>query len=37
MDTGLDGKVASGALRPGFEVAITTSAGSELSPPDVVF
>ncbi|MDB5322398.1 MAG: L-asparaginase [Phycisphaerales bacterium] len=34
---GLDGKAASGALRPGFEVAMTTSAGSQLLPPDVVF
>jgi N4-(beta-N-acetylglucosaminyl)-L-asparaginase len=32
---GIDGKTASGALRPGFEVAITTTAGSQLVPPDV--
>ncbi len=34
---GIDGKAASGALRPGFEVAITTAAGgAKLLPPDVV-
>ncbi len=34
---GIDGKVASGALRAGFEVAITTTAvGAKLLPPDVV-
>lgn len=31
-----DGKVASGALRPGFEVAITTQTQHQLTPPDVV-
>jgi len=30
-----DGKVASGALRPGFEMAITVSGSSKLVPPDV--
>jgi L-asparaginase/N4-(beta-N-acetylglucosaminyl)-L-asparaginase len=33
---GLDGKAASGALRPGFEVAITTESSSSLVQPDVV-
>jgi L-asparaginase/N4-(beta-N-acetylglucosaminyl)-L-asparaginase len=33
---GLDGKHAAAALRPGFEVALTTPAGSSLIPPDVV-
>jgi isoaspartyl peptidase/L-asparaginase-like protein (Ntn-hydrolase superfamily) len=31
-----DGKYASGALRPGFEVAITTASGGDVVPPDVV-
>lgn len=31
-----DGKIASGALRPGFEVAITTQSQHALTPPDVV-
>jgi L-asparaginase/N4-(beta-N-acetylglucosaminyl)-L-asparaginase len=34
---GIDGKPASGAVRPGFEVAITTpQGGARLIPPDVV-
>jgi N4-(beta-N-acetylglucosaminyl)-L-asparaginase len=33
---GLDGKPASGALRPGFEVSLTTAAGAQLLSPDVV-
>jgi len=36
IELGIDGKSASGALQPGFEVAITTTAGSQLVPPDVV-
>jgi isoaspartyl peptidase/L-asparaginase-like protein (Ntn-hydrolase superfamily) len=31
-----DGHYASGALRAGFQVAVTTAKGSELVPPDVV-
>jgi N4-(beta-N-acetylglucosaminyl)-L-asparaginase len=31
-----DGHYASGALRAGFQVAVTTSAGGQLLPPDVV-
>jgi isoaspartyl peptidase/L-asparaginase-like protein (Ntn-hydrolase superfamily) len=31
-----DGRFASGAVRPGFQVAVTTTARSELSPPDIV-
>jgi L-asparaginase/N4-(beta-N-acetylglucosaminyl)-L-asparaginase len=33
---GLDGHYASGALRAGFQVAVTTKAGGQLLPPDVV-
>jgi L-asparaginase/N4-(beta-N-acetylglucosaminyl)-L-asparaginase len=33
---GIDGKFASGAIRAGFEVAITTAGSSQLVPPDVV-
>lgn len=33
---GNDGKTASGAIRPGFEAAITTANSSQLVPPDVV-
>lgn len=33
---GIDGKVASGALWPGFDVSITTPDRAEIIPPDVV-